>query len=124
MDLESQEFTHPLSAHSQFEQFVGNIRHPEKEHLTPGILELAAQVYNSEREQRPGEQIDLLFHFTDKAGSERINSSVNIGFEGQRTYLTKVTPKNAIPLMSEVDSKKFESYLKGERIPQNLKKIS
>jgi hypothetical protein len=38
-----------------------------------------------------------------------------------RTYLTKVEPGKAVPLMSAEDAKDFEAFLKGDKIPQNLR---
>ena len=126
MDSEpqTQEITHLPSPQEEFGKFIGNVRHSENPELTPAIIQLAAQIYNAQSEDNPDKQVDILYHFTDNKGVDEIRQAEpqTLGTESQmRIYLTKIAPEETTPLMSEIDAKKFEAYLKGEKIPQNLK---
>jgi len=84
-----------------------------------GIIQEAARRYNNEtNDQR---QISLLFHFTDNEGVAGIAQTNVLGKDnGNRIYLTPITPEMATPLSSAEDAKGYEKYLRDKAMPANL----
>lgn len=84
-----------------------------------GIIQEAARRYNSEAENQ--RQISLLFHFTDNEGVAGIAQTNILGKDnGNRTYLTPITPEMAKPLSSAEDAKGYEKYFRDKAMPVNL----
>ena len=79
-------------------------------------------MFNDERKREPQNNVELFYHFTDNTGAHEITQTGVLGNSNQeRIYLTKVEPGKAVPLLSTEDAKDFEAFLKGEKIPQNLR---
>lgn len=84
-----------------------------------GVVQEAARRYNSEADDQ--RQVSLLFHFTDNEGVAGITQTNVLGKEnGNRIYLTPITPEMAKPLSSAEDAKGYEKYFRDKAMPANL----
>jgi hypothetical protein len=85
-----------------------------------GVIQEAARRYNGEADNQ--RQIFLLFHFTDNEGVTGIAQTNILGKDnGDRVYLTPITPEMAKPLSSAEDAKGYEKYFRDKAMPANLR---
>ncbi len=67
-------------------------------------------------------KVSLFYHFTDAKGVGGITEEGLLGRPADnKIYLTTITPEIARPLSSTEDSKGFEIYVKGNKVPETLK---
>ena len=100
----------PRTAFGEFAKSL--ISEDEETSVQLALIQQAAEIYNEVA--TTNRKVDIFYHFTDRKGAEGIKTSNTLNTDkGNRLFLSKVTPQDAKPLMSEEDTDDLEAIISG-----------